>query len=73
MIAIATIETFVGLASVRGILLGLGRAGVLQDIVLVAALVAVAIVPFHQLRARRHHSSTQAGDDRPHAGSTALA
>jgi alpha-1,6-mannosyltransferase len=74
MITIATIETFVGLSSVRNMILGIGHAGVLQDIVLVAALVAVAIVPFNQMRrSRRKRGSTAPPGGRPLAGTTAVA
>jgi hypothetical protein len=74
LIVIAGVETFFDLASVRGILIGIGHAGVLEDIVLLAALTAIAIVPLNQMHtARRRRGSTPSPGDRPLAGSTALA
>jgi hypothetical protein len=63
IITIATIEAFVGVTSVRSLLLGVWHAGVIPDLILIAALVAISIVPFHQLHAsrRRHHTATPDG------------
>jgi alpha-1,6-mannosyltransferase len=57
IITIATVEAFVGVTSVRSLLLGVWHAGVIPDLILIAALVAISIVPFNQLHAsrRRHH------------------
>ena len=38
------------------------HAGVIPDLILVAALVAISIVPFHQLRASRRRRHTAAPD-----------
>ena len=66
IIAIATIETFVGLASVRGIVVAFGPNGPLADVVLIAALVAIAIVPLSQMRKRRHdHEAMPTGTRGP--------
>jgi alpha-1,6-mannosyltransferase len=75
LIVIAAVETFFDLAAVRGILVGIGQAGVLEDIVLAAALVAIAIVPLNQMRTtrRRRRDSTPSPGGRPLAGSTAIA
>jgi hypothetical protein len=63
IIAIVTIETFVGVTSVRGIVLGMWHAGVLPDLILIAAMVAITIVPLNQLHAsrRRRHSTPDGG------------
>ncbi len=53
IIAIATIETFVGLASVRGIVDSFGPNGLLSDIVLIAALIAISLVPLRKVQLRR--------------------
>jgi hypothetical protein len=46
----------------------------LEDILLVAALVAIAIVPLNQIRTRRRRrDSTPSPGGRPLAGSTAVA
>ena len=62
IISIATIEAFVGVASVRGLLLGVWHAGVISDLILIAALVAISIVPFHQLHASRRRLHAAAPD-----------
>jgi hypothetical protein len=73
LIVLATGEAFFGLSpSVRGILVGVGHAGVLQAIVLVAVLVAIAIVPINQMRTTRRRDATASGAARPLAGSTAV-
>jgi alpha-1,6-mannosyltransferase len=73
LIVLATGEAFFGLSpSVRGILVGIGHAGVLDALVLVAVLVAIAIVPINQMRTTRRIGATGAEAGRPLAGSTAL-
>ncbi len=62
IITIATIEVFVGVTSVRGLLLGVWHAGVISDLILVAALVAISIVPFNQLHASRRRHDTASPD-----------
>jgi hypothetical protein len=63
IIAIATIEAFVGVSSVKTVLAGVWQAGVISDLILIAALVAISIVPFNQLHAsrRRQHTATPDG------------
>jgi alpha-1,6-mannosyltransferase len=48
VIAISTFEVFVGLSSVRNLAVTLFRAGVLPDLILVAVIFAVVIVPLAQ-------------------------
>jgi hypothetical protein len=64
IITIAAVEAFVGVTSVRSLLLGVWHAGVIPDLILIAALVAISIVPFNQLHAsrrRRHPATPEAG------------
>jgi hypothetical protein len=66
VIAISTVEALVAASSVKGIIGGILTAGIFPDLVLVAALLAIAIAPlgqFSRMFARR--TATQRQVDRP--------
>jgi alpha-1,6-mannosyltransferase len=63
IIILGTFEIFVGAAPVRTMVGGLANPGILPDLVLAAALVAIAIVPLNQLgSARRRQAAATAPD-----------
>jgi hypothetical protein len=68
IIFISTFEVFVGAASVLGMFRTLNHAGVLPDLALAAALVAVAIVPLNQWHVwRRQRDAAPSEVERPMA------
>jgi alpha-1,6-mannosyltransferase len=54
LIVIATAETFIGVSSVKNLFVSLYHAGVLPDLVLLGALVALVLVPLDRLTPHRH-------------------
>jgi hypothetical protein len=65
VIFVGSFELFVGATSLRGMYRTMTGTGLLPDLALVAALVAISILPLHQLpKARRHQNSTPKDDER---------
>jgi len=69
IIAISTFEAFVGISSVKNLVLTVFHAGILPDLILVAALFAIVIVPLGQFgRTRPSLRSVRPGTSRPMVG-----
>ncbi len=65
IIALSTFETFVGISSVKNLVLTVVHAGILPDLILVAALFATVIIPLGQFgRTRPTLRSLRAGAQR---------
>ena len=69
VIAISTFEVFVGISSVKNLVLSVVHAGVLPDLIVVAAIFAIAIIPLGQFgRARPTWRPLRPGTSRPVMG-----
>jgi hypothetical protein len=69
IIAIGTFEAFVGISSVKNLVLTVVHAGILPDLILVAALFAIVIIPLGQFgRSRPSPRSVRPGTSRPMIG-----
>jgi hypothetical protein len=65
LIVISTYETFVGVTSIHGIAVKLIHTFILPDLILVAVLLAVAIVPLGQFRRLKRHAAHPTDDPGP--------
>jgi hypothetical protein len=69
IIVISTFEAFVGISSVKNLVLTVFHAGILPDLILVAALFAIVIIPLGQFgRTRPSLRSVRSGPNRPMIG-----